>query len=54
MNKEAVDGLALLCLCAYVPFMTGALCAWKLRGRVMRYGLPWALLPKFLRERWQQ
>ncbi len=53
MTQDAWNGLIMLCLCAYVPFMAGALLAWKLRGRVMRMGFPWAIMPKFLRDRWQ-
>ncbi len=51
MSSDTWQGIVLLCSCTGVPFLLGGVLAWRLRGRVQQYGMPGALLPRFIRER---
>lgn len=51
MDNSAQLGIGLLCVTCLVPFGLGAWAMWWFRNRLMAYGWPGAILPKFLRDR---
>lgn len=46
-------GITAMCLCLLVPFTSGAVAGWLLKGRTIDLGLPWAFLPGFIKRLWE-
>lgn len=51
---DPTAGMWFLCGCFTAPFLLGGLAGWALRGRVMALGLPWALLPGFVKSLYEK